>query len=203
MGMSRSEAGKLGAIVSKLRINFLKQQRIEDYLLTPKFCQNCTKCIPYEIRVNNFCNSSCSAIYNNTHKRIEPRTYTCKLCEKAYRPDQAKQKYCSYDCDVKTRNQRLFENVEIGIASARTCKRYLIEKYGNHCMDCGWNKINQYTGNCPIELEHIDGDSSNNRPTNLKLLCPSCHSLTPTYKALNKGNGRHDRRQRYKDGKSY
>lgn len=38
---------------------------------------------------------------------------------------------------------------------------------------------------------------------NLILLCPNCHSLTPTYKALNKGNGRHNRMKRYNDGKSY
>jgi predicted HNH restriction endonuclease len=52
-------------------------------------------------------------------------------------------------------------------------------------------------------MEHIDGNSSNNKVTNLCLLCPNCHSQTPTYKNKNKGNGRHYRRIRYKDGKSY
>jgi len=70
-------------------------------------------------------------------------------------------------------------------------------------MECGWKEKNVVTGNIPIELEHIDGNSENNLLTNLKLLCPNCHSLTPTYKALNVGNGRHKRRERYKDGKSY
>ena len=76
-----------------------------------------------------------------------------------------------------------------------TYKAFLISKYGNKCMECGWNKINQVTGKIPIQSEHIDGDSENNNLENLKLLCLNCHSLTPTYGALNKGNGRKNRRR--------
>lgn len=52
-------------------------------------------------------------------------------------------------------------------------------------------------------LDHIDGNSENNARGNLRLICPNCDSQLPTYKAKNKGNGRHSRRQRYQDGKSY
>ena len=70
-------------------------------------------------------------------------------------------------------------------------------------MDCGWCRVHPVTGKVPIELEHIDGNSLNNSPDNVKLLCPNCHSLTSTYKALNMGKGRHSRRQRYQEGKSH
>jgi len=70
-------------------------------------------------------------------------------------------------------------------------------------MECGWDKRNPLSNKIPIELEHIDGNSENNMLENLKLLCPNCHSLTPTYKALNTGNGRAFRRERYKIGKSF
>lgn len=33
-----------------------------------------------------------------------------------------------------------------------------------------------------FELDHIDGDSSNNKRENLRLLCPNCHSQTDTWK---------------------
>jgi 5-methylcytosine-specific restriction endonuclease McrA len=64
-------------------------------------------------------------------------------------------------------------------------------------MDCDWNKVNQKTGLVPIQLEHIDGDSDNNKIENLKLLCPNCHSLTPTFGSLNK-NGRDSKRKKYR-----
>ena len=49
----------------------------------------------------------------------------------------------------------------------------------------------------------IDGNSENDSLDNVKLLCPSCHSLTATYKGANMGKGRRKRRQRYAEGKSY
>jgi len=35
-------------------------------------------------------------------------------------------------------------------------KKYLFTKYHNKCAKCGWNKKNVYTGNIPLEIEHID-----------------------------------------------
>jgi len=37
----------------------------------------------------------------------------------------------------------------------------------------------------PLELDHIDGDNTNNELSNLRLLCPNCHALTPTYRGRN------------------
>ena len=64
-------------------------------------------------------------------------------------------------------------------------------------MDCGWSQVHSITNKVPIQLEHIDGNSDNNKLSNLKLLCPNCHSLTPTYGALNKNNGS-SRRKKYR-----
>ena len=43
--------------------------------------------------------------------------------------------------------------------------------------------------------EHIDGNYMNNKEENLILLCPSCHSLTQTYKGANRNHGRQGRKK--------
>lgn len=46
-----------------------KQQRIDEYYLSPKLCLYCSKPIPYNKKTSNkFCNHSCSATYNNIKK---------------------------------------------------------------------------------------------------------------------------------------
>ena len=44
-----------------------------------------------------------------------------------------------------------------------------------------------------LVADHIDGDWRNNVENNLRLICPNCDSLTSTYAALNRGNGRKNR----------
>ncbi|MFD5905433.1 HNH endonuclease signature motif containing protein [Streptomyces microflavus] len=39
----------------------------------------------------------------------------------------------------------------------------------------------------PLEVDHIDGNWRNNRPENLRFLCPNCHSTTDTYRGRGKG----------------
>jgi hypothetical protein len=148
-----------------------------------------------------FCSRSCATTYNNLLRGKNPRK--CKCCGGEYF-GRAK-KYCSIYCFHKSQWMAIVNLIESGDTSLsnRRYKKYLIYKYGEQCMECGWDKINPYSGNIPIELEHIDGNSNNNSLDNLKLLCPNCHSLTPTYKALNIGNGRHNRMVRYKSGKSF
>lgn len=38
----------------------------------------------------------------------------------------------------------------------------------------------------PLELEHRDGNPTNNQLSNLELLCPNCHAQTPTYRSRNR-----------------
>lgn len=80
---------------------------------------------------------------------------------------------------------------------SRHLVRYLLEKNDCRCSKCGWAEINPITKQCPLEIDHIDGNAENNLEENLQLLCPNCHSLTPNYKNLNFGSGRLWRRKKY------
>jgi hypothetical protein len=82
--------------------------------------------------------------------------------------------------------------LKTGVVSS-SVKRYLRKKFENKCILCGWNQINTKTGLVPLVADHIDGNWRNNTEDNLRLLCPNCDSLTHTYAALNKGNGRENR----------
>lgn len=64
-------------------------------------------------------------------------------------------------------------------------ERLLKFKIKRHkCENCHKTK---WLGNkIPLEIHHIDGDSTNNKINNLILLCPNCHSLTDNFSGKNK-----------------
>lgn len=47
----------------------------------------------------------------------------------------------------------------------------------------------------PLELDHANGVRTDNRYRNLRLLCPNCHALTPTYRGRNIGRAQPETRQ--------
>lgn len=56
------------------------------------------------------------------------------------------------------------------------------------CSECGL--IPEWNGKyLKLQLDHIDGDPCNNELTNLRILCPNCHTQTDTFTGRNK-NGR-------------
>lgn len=128
-----------------------------------------------------------------------PKPKTCPVCQIVY--FGRTKKTCSVKCFVALRRTSKLERIsawwdsnsptpfEVVGYHLRQLREFLIARYGA-CWECGWAKRNPVTGLIPLELEHEDGDCTNNVKPNLKLLCPNCHSLTPTYRSLNNGKSK-------------
>ncbi len=65
----------------------------------------------------------------------------------------------------------------------RLLKGGLIENICKVCSISEWNgkQLN-------MELDHIDGDRTNHKFENLRMLCPNCHAQTETYRSKNRKN---------------
>ena len=105
-------------------------------------------------------------------------------------------KYCSTRCssdhrstEHKKKNLRLFEAGQL--TQRPRIKEFVIERDGYKCNECSLTDWN----NKPITLwiDHIDGDASNNDPSNFRLMCPNCDSQSDTFGAKNTGSGRKSR----------
>ncbi len=65
------------------------------------------------------------------------------------------------------------------------CSWRLRERYKRltgiqHCEQCG---LSEWQGQAiPLEIHHLNGNNTDNRIDNLKLLCPNCHALTDNYR---------------------
>jgi len=112
-----------------------------------------------------------------------------------------KNNFCSQDCFIIYKRHKklsawkdgIIDGTKKGCRLIRVVREYLLEQSNHKCSKCGWGEINPHTKKTPLEINHIDGNSVNNRPENLEVICPNCHSLTSTWKALNKGNGNKER----------
>ena len=201
--MTRSEAGKLGGIQ-------LAKKHLDQYNLNPKGCKSCSRPISYHQRKNTFCSDSCyrracsDRISNNgsPRKRKISIDRACLNCESKFtlRTPNDTKKYCNLECSFSYQVKQVWADIESGLIDVRsTLKKHLIQRRGHECEGCQntiW-KTSLFNDSevfpIPLELDHIDGDASNNIPSNLRLLCPTCHSLTPTAKGKNRGNGRSTR----------
>lgn len=191
--MTRSEAGRLGAAkTSPIR----KQAAIDRYNANPKHCLYCTSIIPYSgstaiTRAKKFCNHTCAARYNNPKRKKEHLCFWCST------PTKTGNQYCRLSCfhakvQAETNANVFTSHLEV---RSKVLRRTMLQAgFVYVCAICG--QLPKWMDKPLIlEADHIDGKSDNNSRSNLRFLCPHCHTQTPTYGVRNRGNGRISRRR--------
>jgi 5-methylcytosine-specific restriction endonuclease McrA len=85
-------------------------------------------------------------------------------------------------CEQRQQKRRRRRNNIVYLPYCRSCERTLYpsskpigyRKFKNICCDaCGFIPLHK----CQLDVDHIDGDHSNNNPDNLQTLCANCHRL--------------------------
>lgn len=139
------------------------------------------------------------------YKGIKDQIHTCKNClEKfTFKGYSSLNIFCSIECDKKFKAKQseiLFENryndwlagKDIEIKNLRRLiKRFLIKRDGYKCSRCLLSKW--LDKDITLWCDHIDGNATNNKPDNFRLICPNCDSQSPTFGGKNRGYGRKSR----------
>lgn len=196
--MTKSESGKIGGNISAEITQEKRKERQRLYNLNPRLCV-CGINLTYEQRKRKYCSLSCSARHN-VGRKTKRYNYgqPCANCGITTKNAKFCSKVCDSENTVKLNQQKWLDT---GIEWTGS-KKYIINDQHGLCAIC---QIPELWNNKPIVFisDHIDGNSENNWRKNLRCICPNCDSQLDTYKSKNRGNGRHKRRQRYQDGKSY
>lgn len=196
---------------SRVKARIKHKESVDNYNYNPSICKFCNNTIKLndnenvrDARVKKFCNSVCSAKYNNYkfRKGLKYKTSSfdkrCIVCDKKL--NKQSKKFCGPVCnhiynyydhiDKWRMGYKLTGNKITGQLSPYI-RLFMLVKAQHKCQQCSWTGINPFTNKICLEVHHIDGDWRNNKEENLIVLCPNCHSMTETYRnSSKKGGGR-------------
>ena len=131
----------------------------------------------------------------------------CEACQKDFPITRNTYgRFCSNQCQQDFQYRGYIESWYMGEVDGLRgsqvsyhIRRHLLEKQDKACLNC---HRKEWMG-CPIplELDHEDGNFFNTVPSNVRMLCATCHALTPTYKGRNRGRGKLVQAQIFMEGK--
>lgn len=110
-----------------------------------------------------------------------------------YTPHHTHGKYCNNTCRGKHKSalhKAKWYAGELSRVERSTLRKYLAEDRGYKCEAPGCAVSDWLGKKITLQVDHIDGNSGDDSPGNVRLICPNCHSQTEFLGAANKGRGR-------------
>lgn len=169
---------------------------------------NCIRCgvsfdqyVKEHIFRNNKHKKCCSLKCGKANNRIGDGSRDPVRCLECGNNCNRYMRYCSKKCRGANNRRVRVERFLAGTLnpnSLSVLKAALIDCRGNICAWCSQGSVHNHKP-LTLQLDHVDGNSDNNHPDNLRLLCPNCHSQTDTYKSRNKNSTRAKQRRLYYD----
>jgi len=143
-----------------------------------------------------FCSRSCANSRTGTKERRSNISKGMKASTKIRPPISEETRKKLSDAAKITNARRVYKRKDIEEYKSFTWVRERIfEERDRVCEECGWDTVNPFNGFVPVQVDHIDGDRTNNTRENLKVLCPNCHSMTEKFMFY---NGKHTKESRDK-----
>jgi hypothetical protein len=106
----------------------------------------------------------------------------CDVCNNEFQwmPSQTKGKYCCRDCQI---TGTLKIKIESGSYTRNNALTYFKRTTEYKCSCCG---ISDWNGKeIRLQIDHIDGNNTNDVVENFRYLCPNCHTQTETWGVRN------------------
>lgn len=170
-------------------------------------CDICGKEFEYYRALNGHKSTHGRTEEYSRSRRSVPKQFNCIECGVLVTHGWTKlNKYCGPKCEGAWRWKNIkIPDIEAGKMSSSCSgilKKYLREKFGDNCSICRqlpvWNGAP-----LQLQLDHIDGNSDNSFPINLRLLCPNCHTQTDNFGSRGQGSRYHKVTKRNKYIREY
>lgn len=179
-----------------------------------QLCEQCGCEHSGTFATGRFCSAFCSRQFASLARRAEvnakvsaklmgrrrtlSETRLCQKCGEKFRHRHANEKYCLVCKQVRIRlrvttEQELVTRLNNEYIPDAGALRSLLRRTREHrCVICNGT---EWQGQpIPLVLDHIDGNSENNYPDNLRWVCANCDRFLPTFGSRNRGRGRKSRR---------
>lgn len=143
----------------------------------------CNKEGAYQLKNGRYCcskfSSQCEAIKLKNSNGLK----------KAHKDEKYNLKSFTKEMQINSNKARIFNLKQKPFEFWGKKLQYLeiFNQQNGNCLHCG---ISEWQNKpLKLELDHIDGNNSNNKKENIRLLCPNCHSQTSTFRGRNINSG--------------